>query len=627
MLIPGVYNSDFIKSPVKVVDNYCYLIILFQQVFYNRKIMNPIKNSEHLIAQCMKKGGNIFLRPMFGDESILLHDDYINGMSDGDIIFISNKKTSDQFNNKIYKKDSIINRYFVYFERSGINPLFSREIMKEVEQIIASPGTDDPVLHDYTHLPFVTIDNDGSRDLDQAVYVEKTGPGYRIFYAIADASYYVKPGSALFSESIRRGASYYLPGFSVPMLPSELSEGIISLNEGVVRRSLIFIIEIDKAGNVVSEKIVRSRILSRAKLTYTGVQNFYDYRDESPLDNQEYTSSLICLQEAGRILARQAEERGVINFDRFENSISINGDGNSFIFTETERDDTGRWNEQISLLCNMAGAGMLAPEGNGNDLHIHPVFRVHEAPDESSLHRLEKVINSMVEIHSLHDCWIWRRGEETPGEYLSRLPRSGNERRITETIERQILITNQRSFFSENPGEHFALKVDLYGRFSSPMREIVGIYSHKELLEKLGVEKPSPDEDELLLREQVINSANRSKETQKSIDRFVNDLLLESVFRQELALELSHRPEHSGTLLGMKETKMYVLLDSPRLEIKVYNEDIEEISGLKITHYDNSMKFEGENYGMKEYKSGEIIRLKLLSFDDKGKWHFIPADI
>jgi len=499
--------------------------------------------------------------------------------------------------------------------------------MKEVEQIIANPGTDETLLIDYTSLPFVTIDNDGSKDLDQAVYVEKTDSGYIIYYAIADASYYVKPGSALFRESIRRGASYYLPGFSVPMLPAELSEGIISLNEGVLRRSLVFIIEIDSMGSVISQKVHRSKILSRAKLTYSGVQDFYNCMGKSPLDKREYTSSLIYLQEAGRILSRKAEERGVINFDRFENLISINGDGCSFVFTESERDDTGRWNEQISLLCNMAGAGMLAPEGNGNDLHIHPVFRVHEAPDESSLHRLEKIINSIVEIHSLHECWIWRREEETPGEYLSRLPRSGNERRITETIERQILITNPRSFFSENPGQHFALKVNLYGRFSSPMREIVGIYSHKELLEKLGVEKPEPDQDDLLIREQIINSANRAKETQKSIDRFVNDLLLDSVFKTELDLQLNARPVHSGTILGMKETKMYVLLDSPRLEIKVYSEDIEKMSGQKINHYDNFMELDGVNSDSAKYKAGEIIELRLLSFDDKGKWHFIPAAI
>lgn len=159
------------------------------------------------------------------------------------------------------------------------------------------------------------------------------------------------------------------------------------------------------------------------------------------------------------------------------------------------------------------------------------------------------------------------------------------------------------------------------------MREIVGIYSHKELLEKLGLEKPEPDEDELLIREQIINSANRSKETQKSIDRFVNDLLLSSVFTRELSMELNQRPVHTGTLLGMKETRMYVLLDSPRLEIKVYSEDIEEKSGRKIIHYDNFIEFEVEDKELKQYKAGCIIRLRLLSFDDKGKWHFIPADI
>ena len=589
--------------------------------------MKQLKSSENLIAQYVRKGKNISLRPMFGDESLLLHDGITNGLNEGDITFISNDKVSGEILKTIYKRSSVINRYFLEFERTGINPLFSNEIMKEAEQIINNPGTDDPLLNDFTSLPFVTIDNDGSKDLDQAVYVEKNDSGYKIYYAIADASYYVKPGSALFRESIRRGASYYLPGFSVPMLPAELSEGIISLNEGVVRRSLIFIIGIDSGGSVISEKVQRSKILSRAKLSYSGVQDFYNCMEESPLNKREYTASLIYLQEAGRILARNAEKRGVVNYDRFENSISINEGGNGFVFTEIERDDTGRWNEQISLICNMAGAAMLAPEGNGNDLHIHPVFRVHDAPDESSLHRLEKVINSIVQIHSLHECWVWRRGEETPGEYLSRLPRSGDEKRITETIERQILITNQKSFFSENPGQHFALKVNLYGRFSSPMREIVGIYSHKELLEKLGLEKPAPDEDDLLIREQIINSANRSKETQKSIDRFVNGLLLESAFTVELDIPLDARPAHNGTILGMKETRMYVLLDSPRLEIKVYNEDIELVSGRIIRHYDNYIELDNGNSDSRKYRAGEVIGLRLLSFDDKGKWHFIPADI
>jgi len=564
---------------------------------------------------------------MFCGEILPQNNDYKETLDEGDIVFINHHKTGHMTVNPVYKKDSVINRYLREFEKTGINPLFSDQVMKEVEMIITDPGIDDPLLYDYTSLPFVTIDNDGSKDLDQAVYVEKTEDDFIIYYAIADASNYIKPGSSLFKESIRRGASYYLPGFSVPMLPPELSEGIISLNEGVARRALVFIIRINQGGGIVSESAVRGRILSRAKLTYSGVQEFYDSAGSSPLNEKDYTDSLISLQEAGKILSHNGERRGVINFERFETSISIKDDGNSFVFTETERNNTARWNEQISLICNMAGAGMIAPEGNERDLHIHPVFRVHGAPDESSLHRLEKVINSIVEIHSLDECWKWKKGLESTAEYLSRLPRSGGGKRITQTIERQILVTNQKSFFSENPGQHFALKVNLYGRFSSPMREIVGIYSHKELLEKLGLEKPGSDEDDLLIREQVINSANRAKEMQNSIDRFVNGLLIESVFAGDLKMELDKRPVHTGTILGMKETRLYVLLDSPAIEIKVYCEDIIRESGCRIEYRDNLLVLNSGFSESKRFRAGEIIELRLLSYDETGKWHLIPTGI
>ncbi len=583
--------------------------------------------SKSLIAQCVKKSGKLELRPLFGSDNFPLYHEYKGIIGEGDIIFFNCSNSGNEPEYRIYKKDTIFNRYILQFERAGINPLFSDEIIKEVGLIINDPGIDDPLLIDYTSLPFVTIDNDGSKDLDQAVYVEKKNSGYIIYYAIADASCYVKPGSALFRESIRRGASYYLPGFSVPMLPPELSEGIISLNEGVQRRALVFEMSIDHEGELVSRGVKRCRISSRAKLSYTGVQEFYDCAERSPLNNKEYTGSLILLQEAGRVLVRNGERRGVINFERYETSISINNDGKSFVFSETERNDAARWNEQVSLICNMAGAGMVAPEGNGNDVHVQPVFRVHEAPDQSSLNRLELVINTIVKIHSLDECWKWKKGSETTGEYLARLPRSGSENRITRAIERQILVTNQKSFFSENPGRHFALKVNLYGRFSSPMREIVGIYSHKELLEKIGLEKPGPDQEDLLIREQVINSANRAKETQSSIDRFVNALLLESVFTEELNLEFDKRPVHTGTILGMKESRLYVLLDSPLLEIKVYSGDLEKVSGYRPECHDNMMILNPGSDDSVIFKAGEFIRLKLLSFDESGKWHMIPADI
>src|SRR5690349_21087678 len=105
-----------------------------------------------------------------------------------------------------------------------LDPGFAPEVEAEAAALVASPGLDDPALTDLEAVPFVTVDGPGTRDLDQALYLERDGDGYLVRYAIADAAYFVKPGSRLFAEALRRGTSYYLPGLSVPMLPRSLSE-------------------------------------------------------------------------------------------------------------------------------------------------------------------------------------------------------------------------------------------------------------------------------------------------------------------------------------------------------------------------------------------------------------------
>src|SRR5262249_37166053 len=123
-----------------------------------------------------------------------------------------------------------------------LNPIHPAQVEREVNGIVRDPGIGDASLVDLLHLPFVTIDNDDSRDLDQALAITKSsyGRGYIVWYALADASFYVRPRTALFREALKRGASFYLPGLVIPMLPRRLSEGLISLNEGQPRRALVF---------------------------------------------------------------------------------------------------------------------------------------------------------------------------------------------------------------------------------------------------------------------------------------------------------------------------------------------------------------------------------------------------
>jgi len=285
--------------------------------------MKDVNAGSVVVALCRKDGSGLIIREAGSSRELSMYLENLSGIEDGDILLIR-AGDSDKFSiEKRYTHRHVINRFIRELDRLHVRINYPPEVMREADRIILSPGMDDKDIEDYTALPFVTIDNDGSRDLDQAVYVERDGPGYRIWYAIADASYYVKPGSALFSESLKRGASFYLPSFTVPMLPPELSEGIISLNPDVKRRSLLFIMKIDGRGICLSTEIKRGVIISRGKLSYSGVQEFYDDPAAGSFHGREFEPSLLMLQEAGRLLAGQSAERGVISFERNELEAAI----------------------------------------------------------------------------------------------------------------------------------------------------------------------------------------------------------------------------------------------------------------------------------------------------------------
>ena len=215
---------------------------------------------------------------------------------------------------------------------------------EETEYWLKNDGLDDPELLDLTHLPFVTMDNEDSRDLDQAFYIENTNQGYRVMYALADAAWYIRPGSALFDEALKRGTSYYTPLLAAAMLPAALSEGLISLNPDVYRRSLVFDMSLDIDAAVTNCTISRARIKSHAKLSYAGVQGWLDSR---PAATRPFDNSLHLLKELGNKLIRAAESRGVIRFDRSDTQIQISGSPPQLIPVRRERYDTERYNEQL----------------------------------------------------------------------------------------------------------------------------------------------------------------------------------------------------------------------------------------------------------------------------------------
>ncbi len=529
--------------------------------------------------------------------------------------------------------DSALAGLYALAARRRLSPLHPPAVETEAAAVVADPGIDAPDLDDLTHLPFVTIDEVHSRDLDQALYIERRAPdsGFTVWYAIADPAWSVRPGTALFAEALARGATYYMPGLVIPMLPRQLSEGVISLNPGVDRRALVFEVALDADGRVVETTLHRARVRSCLKTSYDAVQAFLE--GAAPLAGGDpgfeeaslaVAASLELLREVGSLRIALAESRDVISIRRREIAVSLGGEdgdqGTRFVAMADPRNDVERYNEQISLLCNVEGARFLA-RGGGDDDAVQPIYRVHEPPLPEDLDRFAGGLDALMRLHNLDaERWGWRQGSRSLASYLKQLPASGPQARLARAVHRQARLTGGRSLFDTAPGYHFGVGADVYGRFTAPMREIVGVFLHKETWEKLGGERPAHRADDEALREQVVEASNRARQIQRELDREANRRVLDQLFGDDLQRGPDERPARPGTVLGISRSKAHVGLDEPPIDVKVYLYHLSGQRGYRVSQGRDGMSLRGPD-GERLQAVGNAVRVRVLGHDaERDRW-------
>jgi ribonuclease R len=515
----------------------------------------------------------------------------------------------------------------------GLDPVFPDAVEREVAGWLERPGIDDPALVDLTHLPFVTIDGASSRDLDQALHVAREGEGFCAWYALADASYYVRPGSALFAEALRRGASFYLPGLSVPMLPRALSEGLVSLNPDGPRRALTMVLHLDRSGRVVSTDIVRARVRSRAKLSFGEVQRFADSAPAAgdagsgPLAGTEFASSLLLLRELGRLRIRDSIERGVVRYHREEVDVGLEGEqGLEFAVLASVRGEVELWNEQISLLCNREGARFLKENPAA---HVQPIYRVHPSPDADRLEGLGRHLASLAGAHGLDPAaWCWSPSDpRSLAEFLGSLPTTGPHARVARAVQRQAIMVNVRSGYATEAAPHHGVGAEAYARFSAPMREIVGVFVHKETTELLDGHAESSDEEDVATRERVVESANRAREAQRQITNLANRVVLDRLFSRDASLPRASRPVRPATVVGLAPGKVHVQFDSPPVDVKLYTRDLEARWGCRLALADGvSLRTVADGSPARVVlREGDALDLRVEGRDEeRDRWVLAP---
>lgn len=232
---------------------------------------------------------------------------------------------------------------------------------------------------DATDVELVTIDPPGSKDLDQALCVVRSGAGFRVHYAIADLGAVVAPDGALDSEVRRRGQTVYLPDGSVPLHPPVLSEGASSLLPDGTRAAVLWTFELSGTGEVESVDLRRALVRSRAQLDYAGVQ--------ADLDGGRPHPSLAALAELGPLRRALAVQRGAIELELPEQEV-VQASSGGWTVQVRRRLDVESWNAEISLMTGMAAAKIMMDAGVG-------LLRTLPAPEGTAVAALRRTARGL----------------------------------------------------------------------------------------------------------------------------------------------------------------------------------------------------------------------------------------
>jgi ribonuclease R len=311
---------------------------------------------------------------------------------------------------------------------------------------------------DLRELSFVTIDGEDAKDFDDAVYCERNAKGgWRLYVAIADVSFYVKPDTILDQEAQTRGNSVYFPGVVVPMLPEVLSNDLCSLKPNVDRLCMLCDMTITKEGKISRYSFYDAIICSHARLTYTQVANM--------LDSKEY--NLKELYALHKILRKQREMRGAIEFETMETRIIFGEKRKIKKIIPVVRNDAHRIIEECMLAANVCSANFLLAK------KIPSLYRVHEGPNADKLANLRGFLGGL-------GLSLAGGDDPKPLDYanlLSQITGRPDEHLIQTVVLRSM---RQAVYDAENIG-HFGLAYDAYGHFTSPIRRYPDLLTHRAI--------------------------------------------------------------------------------------------------------------------------------------------------
>ena len=589
------------------------------------EVYKIVKRDRDIIVGVFEKSMNFgFVRPKNAPRDIYISKKKTKGAKTGDLVAVKiyfwgdrEKKPEGEVVSIIGNPQDTQTLISALLIDNGIQEKFSNEVIKEVDRIEEDFSEELENRKDLRHLNIVTIDGADAKDLDDAVYVEKTDLGYKLYVSIADVSYYVKEGTELDTEALKRGNSIYLVDRVIPMLPRKLSNNLCSLNPHEDKLTFTVEIDFDARGKVIGNDFYKSVIKSKYRMTYTDVNKIFE-GDEELIEKYSAVYKMFTeMLELSHIIRNTKKRRGSIDFELPEIKVVL--DENKLVkkIEVRERGEAEKLIEDFMVAANEVVAEKLFWE------EIPAIYRVHEDPDKAkitvlneSLAKFGYYIKNLDDLHPGKFQTIIEKTTGLPEGYL---------------IHKLILRAMQRARYANKNLGHFGLASKYYLHFTSPIRRYSDLVVHRMLGRSIERFMKEKEKAKYMSSFEVISTA--ISRTERIADKLEEDSVKIKLIEY---MQDKIGKTYIARLSGMNRNKIFMELEN-HIEV-VYNINtirdnfVYDEENYKITDRKNNISYTmgdtlkvivtGASYDRMEIEvvpfSEEQIDLENIETEDEG---------
>lgn len=337
---------------------------------------------------------------------------------------------------------------------------------------------------DFRSVTTCTIDPPDAKDFDDALSIQQiSDQEWEIGIHIADATFFVRPGTALDDEAVKRGTSVYLVDATIPMLPLELSGNVCSLREAEDRLAFSAVFRIHKDGQVLSRRFVKSVICSNKRFTYEEAQQILNDADANKNPSSPFANDLLVLRNLARILRKGREHEGAIDFGDNEVKFILDEKGVPTGVIRKERIETNQLIEEFMLLANREVAKYVSKLAEKVPEHgLVFLYRIHDTPKEDRIEELATFVRAVG-----YDFGLARKqaksgkGAKYNAKDIAQLLKQIEGKPEEHLIRTATLRTMAKAIYSTKNIGHFGLAFEYYTHFTSPIRRYPDMLVHRIL--------------------------------------------------------------------------------------------------------------------------------------------------